>query len=186
MTGVIRQQTGQLAVLALFAAIAALVAADLLIDYESGTSVGHVLLEGVVLGCAVIGVAVLGGRLLGAWRRARDESGQLRTELERTRADARRWKREAEQHLRGLGEAIEHQFERWGLTPAEKEVALLMLKGLSHADIAEVRGVSDRTVRQQAHVVYKKAGLDGRADLAAFFLEDLLLPRESNAQSAPD
>jgi hypothetical protein len=31
-------------------------------------------------------------------------------------------------------------------------------------------------VRQQALGIYGKAGLSGRADLAAFFLEDLLLP----------
>jgi hypothetical protein len=31
-------------------------------------------------------------------------------------------------------------------------------------------------VRQQALAVYRKSGLNGRNDLAAFFLEDLLLP----------
>lgn len=54
--------------------------------------------------------------------------------------------------------------------------ALLLLKGLSHKVIAEVRATSERTVRQQALAVYRKAGLAGRAELAAFFLEDLLLP----------
>lgn len=34
------------------------------------------------------------------------------------------------------------------------------------------------TVRQQARNLYKKAGLSGRHDLAAFFLEDLLTPRK--------
>ena len=37
-------------------------------------------------------------------------------------------------------------------------------------------GKSDRTVRQQAVEVYRKSGLSGRAELSAFFLEDLLLP----------
>lgn len=63
---------------------------------------------------------------------------------------------------------------RWELSPAEKEVALLLLKGLSHKEIAEVRGTSEATVRQQSRALYKKAGLTGRHDLAAFFLEDLL------------
>jgi hypothetical protein len=31
-------------------------------------------------------------------------------------------------------------------------------------------------VRHQALAVYRKSGLGGRAELAAFFLEDLLLP----------
>jgi DNA-binding NarL/FixJ family response regulator len=80
--------------------------------------------------------------------------------------------------MKGLGTAIDAQFERWKLTAAEREVALLMLKGLSHKEIAAVRETSERTVRQQAQTIYGKANLSGRAALSAFFLEDLLLPLE--------
>ena len=66
--------------------------------------------------------------------------------------------------------------DRWSLTPAERDVALLQLKGLRHKEIADLRKTSERTVRQQALAVYRKSGLNGRNDLAAFFLEDLLLP----------
>lgn len=76
----------------------------------------------------------------------------------------------------GLGQAIDEQFDRWHLSPAEKEVGLLLLKGLSHKEVAEARAVTEATARQQARAVYKKAGLSGRHDLAAFFLEDLMLP----------
>jgi DNA-binding CsgD family transcriptional regulator len=62
------------------------------------------------------------------------------------------------------------------LSPAEKEVALLLLKGLSHKELAKVRSITEATARQQARAIYKKAGLSGRSDLAAFFLEDLLVP----------
>jgi DNA-binding CsgD family transcriptional regulator len=72
-------------------------------------------------------------------------------------------------------EAIDHQLHRWGLTASEKEVALLLLKGLSFKDIAGLRGTNENTVRQQARALYKKAGLTGRHELAAFFLEDLLV-----------
>jgi DNA-binding CsgD family transcriptional regulator len=75
-----------------------------------------------------------------------------------------------------MGDEIGRQLEAWALTPAEREVTLLMLKGLRHKEIASLRKTSERTVRQQALTIYKKAGLDGRRDLAAFFLEDLLLP----------
>jgi DNA-binding NarL/FixJ family response regulator len=61
-------------------------------------------------------------------------------------------------------------------SPAEREVGLLLLKGLSHKEIAGVLDKSERTVRQQSLGIYKKAGLAGRAELSAFFLEDLLLP----------
>ena len=36
----------------------------------------------------------------------------------------------------------------------------------------------ERTVREQARSLYRKSGLTGRADLAAFFLEDLLPARD--------
>jgi DNA-binding NarL/FixJ family response regulator len=78
----------------------------------------------------------------------------------------------------GLGEAIEAQFSRWNLTEAEREVALLLLKGLSLKEIAAVRASTERTVRAQAHSLYSKAELTGRAALSAFFLEDLLAPIE--------
>ena len=54
---------------------------------------------------------------------------------------------------------------------------MLLLKGLSHKEIAAIRNVGEATVRQQAGSIYRKAGLEGRRDLAAFFLEDLLGPR---------
>ena len=53
-----------------------------------------------------------------------------------------------------------------------------MLKGLSHKEIARLRLTSETTVRQQAAAIYRKSGLASRAELAAFFLEDLLAPRE--------
>jgi hypothetical protein len=37
-------------------------------------------------------------------------------------------------------------------------------------------------VRQHAVAVYRKSGLAGRAELAAFFLEDLLLPAAGAAE----
>ena len=80
------------------------------------------------------------------------------------------------------------------LTPAEREVAILLLKGHSHKRIARLTERSDQTVRQHATAVYRKSGLSGRAELAAFFLEDLMLPvkvarvptvREPDAEGAP-
>ncbi|MCC6847687.1 MAG: helix-turn-helix transcriptional regulator [Deltaproteobacteria bacterium] len=95
--------------------------------------------------------------------------------------EAARWRQEAGDLIAGLGDAIDRQLDRWGLSPAEKEVALLLLKGLSHKEIGALRDVSEATVRQQARSLYAKAGLEGRHDLAAFFLEDLLVPRSNPA-----
>ena len=121
-----------------------------------------------------VGVAVL-FRLS---RRQREEHLQVIRDLEVARLQGQRWRSESRALLTGLGEAIAGQFNRWGLTDAEREVALLLLKGLSSKEIAAVRAGSERTVREHARAIYAKAGLTGRAALSAFFLEDMLAPIE--------
>jgi DNA-binding CsgD family transcriptional regulator len=111
-------------------------------------------------------------------RRQQEEQRSLIHDLELARVHGERWRSEARTFLNGLGEAIEAQFSRWNFTEAEREVALLLLKGLSLKEIATVRATSERTVRVQTRAIYAKAGLSGRAALSAFFLEDLLAPIE--------
>jgi DNA-binding NarL/FixJ family response regulator len=165
---------------ALFAAIAALMAVDLFEDSSTGADRAHLLLEAVVMMLAAIGVAALWRGL----RTAQARAARLDTDLEAARVEAVRYKEEARHALAGLGEAIDSQFARWELTPAEREVGLLMLKGLSHREVADVRSTSEATVRQQALAIYRKSGLRNRSELSAFFLEDLLLPR-SASDAAP-
>jgi DNA-binding NarL/FixJ family response regulator len=100
----------------------------------------------------------------------------VRRALEARQSERDHWRRLAENALRGLGEAMDQQFGAWGLTAAEKDVALFLLKGYSHKDVARLTRRSERTVRQHAVSVYRKSGLAGRAELAAFFFEDMLLP----------
>jgi DNA-binding CsgD family transcriptional regulator len=123
--------------------------------------------------------------LLQRTRQQHEEQLALIRDLEVARADGAAWRSDVRELLQGLGQAIDDQFERWGLTAAEREVALLMLKGLSHKEIAAVRESSERTVRQQARAIYAKANLSGRAALSAFFLEDLLLPIGREGRTAP-
>ena len=170
-----------LGVLAAFVAVALLTGLDLVSDLREGTTVGHVVAEGGVFFVGLLGAVFIARRLMGivrSERAARGEALHLAERLKATEAEAARWRGEARDLLRGLGAALDQQFERWALSPAEKEVALLLLKGLSHKEIAAVRTITEATARQQARAVYKKAGLSGRNDLAAFFLEDLLLPTD--------
>ncbi len=76
--------------------------------------------------------------------------------------------------VNGLGTMIDQEFENWSLTNAEREVAMFLLKGLSAAEMAEIRGSSEKTIRHQITSIYKKANLKGRQELQAYFLEDLL------------
>jgi len=132
------------------------------------------LLEIAPIVLASVGVVLL----FQMTRRQHEEQMTLIRDLELARIQGQRWRSEARALLNGLGEAIEVQFSRWNLSEAEREVALLLLKGLSLKEIAAVRATTERTIRAQARSVYSKAGLTGRAGLSAFFLEDLLAPIE--------
>lgn len=65
-------------------------------------------------------------------------------------------------------------FDRWGLTPSEREVAMLILKGFDNAAIAQLRGLAPGTIRAQTARIYAKSGTDGRAQLFSVFMEELL------------
>ncbi len=156
----------------LFGLIALLVALDLISDARGGIRLSHLLLEGSVLATSLAGVAALGRSLA----RARRSVNALSRELATSRAEATVWRGEARGLLEGLGAAIDRQFARWCLSQAERDVGLLLIKGFSLKEIAVLRDTSERTVRQQAQAIYRKAGVGGRAELSAFFLEDLLLP----------
>jgi len=161
----------------IFLVIAAFLVIDLASDVSEGASAGHLIFEGAATLLSLAGFGAM-WRLL---QTERSRTRELEVQLDGTRADLVRWRAEAQGLLRGLGEAIDRQFDRWGLSPAEREVSLLLLKGLSLKEAAQARRTSERTVRQQALAVYRKAGLAGRAELAAFFLEDLLQPRPGGA-----
>jgi DNA-binding CsgD family transcriptional regulator len=73
-----------------------------------------------------------------------------------------------------LAEVIQGFFEEWNLTNAERDVALMILKGLDNDAIAQVRSTARGTVRAQATSVYAKSGTDGRAQFISLFVEELL------------
>ena len=87
-------------------------------------------------------------------------------------------RRAAEQRLsRASGafmDLLAASFEDWGLTPAERDVALFAIKGLSTPEIATLRCTSEGTVKAQTNAIYRKAGVSGRAQLLSLFIEDLM------------
>lgn len=151
----------------MFATVMVLIGWDLYVDYGEGAGIWHLGVELAVLLIAMAGIVMMWSQL-----------GRTRAELVDARVEAAQWQQESAELLAGLGVAMARQFERWGLSAAEKDVALLLLKGLSHKEIAIARATSERTVREQGRAVYRKSGLGGRSALSAFFLEDLLLPHK--------
>jgi len=99
---------------------------------------------------------------------------------------------EAERRLRAASSAfmdmIEDAFADWGLTPAERDVALFATKGLSIQDIAALRNTSEGTVKAQTNAIYRKAGVNGRSQLLSLFIEGLMddaLFDAAHAEPAP-
>ena len=90
----------------------------------------------------------------------------------------RRRRRAAEEKLRRASgafmELLNESFLRWGLTPAESDVAMFLIKGLSTQEIALLRQTSDGTVKAQTAAIYRKAGVSGRPQLLSLFIEDLI------------
>lgn len=96
----------------------------------------------------------------------------------RVLSDALQRSREAEQRLRvasgAFSELLEERFAEWGLTPAERDVALFSIKGMSTAEIATLRNTSEGTVKAQTNAIYRKAEVTGRPQLLSHFIEDLM------------
>lgn len=84
----------------------------------------------------------------------------------------------AEESLRRASTEFEtllrERFRDWALTPAERDVALFVVKGLSPAEIARLRNAAEGTVKAQCNAVYRKAGVTGRFQLLSLFVEDLM------------
>lgn len=97
-----------------------------------------------------------------------------RHDLIAAHADLQQMNDKIQQASRQYGEVIREQLNAWQLTTSEQQVALLLLKGLSFDEIASVRDTKEKTVRQQASSIYRKSGLNGRHEFAAWFFEDFL------------
>ena len=129
------------------------IVADLLDDSES---LPHVLIESLVflaISTVLLAELIRVNRLTGQVLQERDKTARLSGELLAV--------------MRG-------QFADWGLSPSEREVALLLIKGLSMKEISQARTVKEKTIRQQATSVYAKSGYAGRHELVAHFIEDLM------------
>lgn len=95
----------------------------------------------------------------------------------------------AEERLRrasgAFADLLEERFAEWGLTSAERDVALFAIKGLSTAEIAGVRNTSEGTVKAQTNAIYRKAGVTGRPQLLSLFIDDLMRDDGTGRPTAP-
>ena len=173
MTEFIDSHTRGWAAAAIIAGLALYIGLDLIEDPDATLMdiVLH-LLEVTPLVLTTVGIVVL----FQVTRRQRDEHLQVIRDLEIARVQGQRWRSEARAHLKGLGDAIDNQFSRWNLTEAEREVALLLLKGLSSKEVAAVRATSERTVREQARSIYSQSRAHGPRRIVGVLSRGLARP----------
>ncbi|MCC5974612.1 MAG: hypothetical protein JJT81_11225 [Rubellimicrobium sp.] len=97
--------------------------------------------------------------------------------LRRSLADLRRAEGKLRRASSAFMDVVDDRFAEWGLTPAERDVALFAIKGLSIQEIAALRKTSEGTVKAQTNAIYRKAGVTGRPQLLSLFIEELMEAR---------
>lgn len=149
-------------------------AIDLYTDLVHGATLQHVAKEALVV---LLSMAAMAWLLAGMRKQAR-EMERLKQDFQRMKDGQHGQSEQASDYVlagrRQLREAVSRQLNDWKLTQSEKEVAWMLLKGLSLKEIAAVRETTEKTVRQQASAIYKKAGVSGRHVFSAWFMEDAL------------
>jgi len=73
-----------------------------------------------------------------------------------------------------LHDLMQAYYADWRLTPSEQDVAGFAIKGASIAEIAELRGSAQGTIKAHLNAIYRKAGVAGRGELISLLIEDLM------------
>lgn len=144
---------------------------DFIKDIYKGDEWLHIGLEVLTVGLSIWGIYMLVRTISVRAKEMTDLNEKIvqsESNLELSRSKLKEIGREYSKH-------VHQQFEVWGLSPSEKAVALLLLKGLSFIEIAEIRSTKEKTVRQQASAIYQKSEVTGRHEFSAWFFEDLLV-----------
>ena len=115
----------RLLIITLLVMVAGMATVDILTDIKGALTLRHILLEGGAGVTALFGIfyfmrgtAVLKEKLTASVK-----------ETLTLKQDAKIWKIQAQKHIEGLAQSINAQLHAWNLSQAEKEIALLLLKG---------------------------------------------------------
>jgi DNA-binding CsgD family transcriptional regulator len=154
----------------LAAAVVLASAGDIISDLGHGAPLKHLLQELALMSLA----AALLLWMFWDMRRQKRLLKNLKRELAQSGDPAKPVNPLIQSARERLSEAVDVQFRDWQLSPGEREIGVLLIKGLSIKEIAALRDTHEKTVRQQASAIYRKAGVSGRHAFAAWFIEDLL------------
>lgn len=140
---------------------------DIYVDFKSEVSYLHLAQE---LALVTISLALFIYLMNDIFMRT-EQSSNLQKQLHLSKHQQALVNEQLEDSKRNFFDAVHAEFSRWKLTAAEQDIALFLLKGFSVAQIALLMSKSEKTVRNQASSIYRKAEVDGRHELAAIFFE---------------
>ena len=143
---------------------------DFIKDIHQGDEWLHIILE-IITVCLSIWGIIMTFRMIHS---RSEEIKALHEKVEATENNLELLHSKLKEIGKEYSKYLHKQFEAWKLTPSEQEVALILLKGLSFKEIADVRKTKEKTVRQQASNIYHKAKVSSRHEFAAWFFEDML------------
>lgn len=143
---------------------------DVITDISLGVPMWHVFSESIIVIVSGFGALFLAKDMYSRTL----NTVKLKQELAFSDDKLRNISQEMKNARHAYSNVIHTQFEQWNLTPSEQEISMLLLKGLSFKEMSSVRNTKEKTVRQQASTIYSKANVEGRHELAAWFLEDFM------------
>lgn len=143
---------------------------DLINDLAEHESLWHIIEESIVITLAFSLISYLIINL----KKQKQDLNKLIHDLKSAKHSLKHSNTVLQRARKEYSEVIHQQFNEWHLSHGQQEIALLLLKGLSFIEIAAIRDTKEKTVRQQASEIYKKAGVAGRHAFSAWFFEDFL------------
>lgn len=73
-----------------------------------------------------------------------------------------------------MQDVIDAHFRAWGLSPSETDVATFLVKGMTIAEIAALRGSAEGTIKAHLNAIYRKSGTQNRGDLLSVLLDSVM------------
>ncbi|AZG35044.1 MULTISPECIES: helix-turn-helix transcriptional regulator [Shewanella] len=143
---------------------------DIIADLQLEIPAWHIAQESILVLLTIVGSIYLGYDLIRSSRQVKALGFKLANADKQINNMSSKMRAARQEY----SQTIAIQFDTWGFTKSEQQVALLLLKGLSFKEIAEVRLTKEKTVRQQASTIYSKAEVDGRHTFSAWFMEDFI------------
>lgn len=143
---------------------------DELTDLGQGESPLTVWVE-ILIVCASLGFVFYITRLL---YQNMIQQAQMKQTLQQVRQQLHSSNQRLQQGKEAFRESVDWQLNEWKFTQAQKDIAFLLLKGLTAKEIADQRFVQEKTIRNHLSAIYEKSGMPGKHVFCAWFFEGLL------------